>query len=74
MAKVLTLQKEGYSEHKIGVKLHFTKTAVHNAIKNFQTYGTLSNMRRRGRPRKTTIRDDYTMMKNIATCSPSSLC
>ena len=33
-----------------------------------------SDTRRSGRPTKTTIRDDYMMMKHIATCSPSSLC
>ena len=72
-AQIFTLHKEGYSERKICVKLHFNKIAVHSAIENVQNYDTFSDMGKSERLRKTSIRDNY-MMKHIATRSPSSSC
>ena len=66
----LDLTQKRYSECKIGIKLHFSKTAVHNDIKNSQNYGTFSDIGRRRRLMKMSIKDDY-MMKHIATHSPS---
>ena len=68
--QIFTLHNKGYSEHKVGVKLHFNKTAAHNDI---NSNGTYSDMGRSGSQRKTSIRDDY-MMKRKATCPPSSSC
>ena len=68
-ASISTLHKEGYSQRKIDIKLHFSKKAVPYAIKNF--YGTSCEMGRSRRPKKRSIRDDY-MKKCIATRSPKS--
>jgi len=65
------LHNEGLSEHKIAAKLKVSKTAVHQSIKKFNQHGSYKDLHRRGRPRKTTIRDDY-LMKRIVTRSPLS--
>ena len=73
MAQNLILHKEGYSERKIGVKLHISKTVVHSAIKNSKKDGTFIDIGWSGRLMKTGIRDDY-MKKHIATRSPLRSC
>ena len=70
MAQIFCIHKDGYSECRIGVKLNFSKTVVHNAMWNFKNYGTFCDMGISGCP---SIRDDY-IMKHIATHSPSSSC
>ena len=70
-ALILTVHKEGYSDRKVGVKLHFCTAAVHLTMKNVENYGTYGNMGRSERPMKTNIRDYY-MMTPVATPSPSS--
>ena len=43
MVQILTLHK-GYCDRKIGVKLHFNKTADHNAIRNVKNNRTFSDI------------------------------
>jgi len=69
--QIVALHNEGLSEHKIAAKLKVSKTAVHQSIKKFNQHGSYKDLHRRGRPRKTTIRDDY-LMKRIVTRSPLS--
>ena len=66
-AEIVTLHKEGYSEHKISAKCDFSKTAVYRAIINWRNY---SDLKRSGRPKKTTVRDDR-LMKRIVVQSPT---
>ena len=44
MGQILTVHNEEYPERKIGVKLHFSKTAVHNATKYFLSHGTFGKI------------------------------
>jgi len=69
--QIVALHNEGLSERKIASKLKVSKTAVHQSIKKFNQYGSYKDLHRRGRPRKTTIRDDR-LMKRIVTRSPLS--
>ena len=46
-------------------RLKCSNIAVHNALVNFKNFGTYSNKKRTGRPRKTTPRDDH-LMRRIA--------
>ena len=71
-AEIVTLHKEGYSEHKISAKCDVRKTAVHRAIINWRLRKNYSDLKRSGGPKKTTVRDDRLMKKMVvqsATCS-----
>ena len=72
-AQIVTLYKEGYSERNIAAKMGCSKTAVHSAIKKFETEGVFSDFKKTGRPRKTSKRDDN-LMKLIVKRSPTSSC
>ena len=67
--QIVALHGEGLSELKISAKLTVSKTAVHQLIKKFELFGSYMDLPRRGRPRKTTVRDDH-VMKRIVTRSP----
>ena len=56
-AKIVALHEVGFSEREISVKVNVSKTAVHQAICKFQTTGKYTDLKRSGRPRKTTTRD-----------------
>ena len=64
-AQIVVLSEEGYSEREISAKMQCSKTAVHTALKNFNNYGSYKDLKRSGRPKKTSPRDDLTI-KRIA--------
>ena len=70
-AQIVVLSEEGYSEREISAKMQCSKTAVHTALKNFNNYGSYKDLKRSGRPKKTSPRDDLTI-KRIAVRSPTS--
>ena len=47
-AQIIALSKMKLSECQIGKKLKVSKTAVHNAIKNFKHEGIFADEKRRG--------------------------
>ena len=68
-AEIVTLHKEGYLERKISSKCDVSKTAVHRAIINWRLRINYSDLKRSGRPKKTTVRDDR-LMKRMVVQSP----
>ena len=70
-AQIVVLSEEGYSEREISAKMQCSKTAVHTALENFNNYGSYKDLKRSGRPKKTSLRDDLTI-KRIAVRSPTS--
>lgn len=72
-AQIVLLHDEGYSQRQISIRMSCSKTAVHNAIRKYEQNGHYSDMKRSGRPRASTNRDDN-MMKLIVARSPTSSC
>ena len=54
-AQVVTLYREGHSECKISAKC-VSKTAAHIAVVNWRLRSSYSNLKKSGRPKKTTER------------------
>ena len=71
--QIVILQKQGLTERDISQKIGCSKTAVHQAIVKFKNLGTFRDLKRSGRPRKTTPRDDH-VIRRIAVRSPTSSC
>ena len=69
---MVTLHGEGYTERDVGDKLRCFKTHVHNAVVKVNADGTFYR-RRSGRPRKTTPREDRSII-HIVIRSPKSSC
>ena len=70
-ARIVLLNQEGYSERQISKGEKCSKTAVHNALAIFKNFGSYSDNKRSGRPRKTTARDDRPI-RRVAVHSPRS--
>ena len=58
-AKIVTLNKEGYSEQQISKKLKFSKTAIHQVIAKFQNFGSFQDLHRSRRSRVTSQKNDH---------------
>ena len=58
-------------ERKISRQVKISKTAVQNAIKNFQNKGTFKNSERSGRPRISSSRNEGVIRK-VMSQSPMS--
>ena len=58
-AQINLLSEEEYSERQISIRLGVSKTTVHQAVAKFQKYRIYTDRKRRGRPLKTSCRDDH---------------
>ena len=67
----MALYKKGYSERSISEQIKRNKNAVHNAVVKFKKTGNYSDAKGSGRPRKSTLRDDY-IIRRTAIRSPMS--
>ena len=65
--KIVTLNKEEYSERKISKKLKFNKTAIHQAT---EIWGA-QDLHRSGKPR-VTFQKDNNLSKRMVVRSPTS--
>ena len=60
------------SERKISRQIKVSKTAVNNAIKNFQNEGTFKNSKISGNPKISSSRDDRVTTKVVSQAPMSS--
>ena len=51
----MTLHKIEFSERQIPSRVNVSKTAVHQAISKFKISGKYEDLKRSGRPRKTSV-------------------
>ena len=69
---IVDLMNDGYSGCKISKILGLNRSAVLKFIKRFQSTGSLENLRRNGRPKKTDDRGDRQILRvvkcNRRTC------
>jgi transposase len=72
-AEIVVLHEVGLSEREIGKKVHVSKTAVHQAVSKLKISGKYTNLKRSGRPRKTTTRDDH-VIRRMVVRSPTTFC
>ena len=72
-AQIVTLHKNGLSQHQISKQIGVNRSSVQRAIKKFNSEGIYGNQKKSGRPRKTTVQDDDTI-KRIVVRSPTSSC
>ena len=63
-ANIVILHDERYSERQISDKPKFSKTAIHQAVARFKTFGSFQDLSRNGRPKVTNRRNDQ-MIKNV---------
>jgi len=71
-SKSIILHEKGYSERQISEKLKFSKTAIHQAVTRFKTFGSFQDSSRAGRPKVTNPRDDH-RIKKMGVRSPTTL-
>lgn len=57
--------KNGLSYNKIAKKYKKSKATIQTVIRKFKNHQTIENMPRTGRPRKTSLRDDNRIIKEI---------
>ena len=69
----MTVYEKGYSERKISAKYNISKIAVHNAIINWRLSRSYSDLKRSGRPTKTTVRDNHLMKRIVVRSLTSSI-
>lgn len=69
--KIVLMQQSGRSRNFIAHVLHLSKTAVNNAIKKYKDHGTFDDLQRKGRPRKTSLRDDL-RIKRLCNLNPTA--
>lgn len=72
-AKIVALHECGFSEREISLKVNVSKTGVHQSISKFKISGNYTDLKRSGRPRKTSVRDDH-VMRRMVTRSPTTSC
>lgn len=60
---ILELHKTGLSYKQISNQLNCSKKKVFDALKYFRTHGTCDNIKRKQRPRKTTVQDDRKIVR-----------
>ena len=70
-AEIAKLYKKGYSERKISAKYDVSKTAISEVVINWRLRKNYSDLKRSGRPKKTTVRDDN-LIKRMVVRSPTS--
>ena len=70
-AQIVTLSNLNFSVREIARKLKVSKTAVHDAITKYQNEGIFTDIKRSGRPKVTSRREDRLMHKTV-TRSPKS--
>jgi hypothetical protein len=70
---IVKLRKEGKSTRAIGQTLGIASTTIWNVLKKKETIGVLSNRRRTGRPRKTTVVDDRNIVRAVKTTPKTSV-
>ena len=71
-SKSIIFHKKGYSERQLSEKLKFSKTAIHQAVARFKTFGSIQDLSRAGRSKATSPKDDH-MMKKMVVRSPTTL-
>jgi len=71
-SKSIILHEKGYSERQISEKLKFSKTAIHQAVTRFKTFGSFQDLSRAGGPMVTNPRDDH-RIKKMGVRSPTTL-
>ena len=70
-AQIVILHEEIVSERQIAARLSVSKTGVHQAITKHVSEGIFCDIKRSGRPRKTSIRDDN-LIRRMVVRSPIS--
>jgi len=58
-SKIVALHDERCSERSLSEKQKFSKTAVHQAMARFKTFGSFQELSRAGRPKVTSQRDEH---------------
>ena len=69
----MILYREGYSKRKLSAKCNVSKIAAHTAIVNWGLRGSCTDLKRSGRPKKTTVRDDHLMKRRVVRSPTSSI-
>ena len=67
-AQKLALYGQNLSERQISAQMRCTKTAVHQAITEYQQDGSYIDIKKTGRPRITTAREDHVMRRIVTVC------
>ena len=70
-AKSVALNKEGYFERQISMKLKFSKTAIYQAIVKFRNFRSFQDLNRSGKSKVTSQRDDH-LIKWMVVCGVPS--
>jgi len=70
----IILHEWGHSGRQISENLNWSsvKTAVHQAVTRYKTFGSFQDLSRAGKPRVTSQRDDH-MIKKMVVRSPTTL-
>ena len=63
--KIVQLYRNGLSGRKIGIVLLIQPRTVQNFLKRFQQRGTIENLEKSGRPRKTVNRNDRALFRIV---------
>jgi len=70
-SKIVTLHEEEYSERHISEKVKFSKTAIHQAVVKFKTFGSFQDLRWADRFKVTSQRGQH-MIKKMVVRSPTT--
>ena len=71
-AQIVALHGQNLSERQISAQMGCSKTAVHQAIANYQQDGSYTD-KRTGRPRVTTAREDNVMRRIVVRLTTNSM-
>ena len=71
-AQIMALLMERLSERQIAKRLQCSKSSVHRAIEKFKKHEIYEDMKKTGRPHKTSRRDDHAIERAFVRSLTSS--
>lgn len=62
---IIAFRSEGMTFREIARRVNLTKDAVQRAVKKFERTGSITRLKGSGRPRKTTLREDILIVREV---------